>query len=146
MTNLRSLLIVLGSLAFVASLGAACGHDELLLGQASGSGGENTGGVASKAGGPDASTGGGPAGGGTTSSGGGPNDAAGDGLAGSAGALADASSDVIEDAADGSDAPAAVVPDFHLVDENPASATYKQLVSPRDYLGQVSAWYFGHAT
>ncbi len=86
MSNLRSLFIGLGSLALVASLGAACGHDELLIGQGSGSGGENTGGVASKAGGPDASSGGSPAGGGTTSSGGGSSDAASDGLAGSAGA------------------------------------------------------------
>ena len=38
------------------------------------------------------------------------------------------------------------VPDFSLVDVNPNSATYNQNVSPRDYLGQTSAWYFGHAT
>jgi hypothetical protein len=38
------------------------------------------------------------------------------------------------------------VPDFALVDVNPNSATYNQQVSPRDYLGQISAWYFGHAT
>ncbi len=39
-----------------------------------------------------------------------------------------------------------VVPDFHLVDVNATSPTYNQSVSPRDFLGQVSAWYFGHAT
>lgn len=38
------------------------------------------------------------------------------------------------------------VPDFSLVDVNPTSATYNQRVSPRDYLGKTSAWYFGHAT
>jgi hypothetical protein len=38
------------------------------------------------------------------------------------------------------------VPDFGLMDLNPTSPTYNQSVSPRDYLGEVSAWYFGHAT
>jgi hypothetical protein len=38
------------------------------------------------------------------------------------------------------------LPDFHLTDVNPNSATAGQAVSPRDYLGKVSAWYFGHAT
>ena len=38
------------------------------------------------------------------------------------------------------------MPDFTLTDVNPASATKDQGVSPRDYLQQVSAWYFGHAT
>lgn len=54
--------------------------------------------------------------------------------------LADASGDAIEDAAP------TLVPDFALSDENPASASHGQLVSPRDYLGKVSAWYFGHST
>jgi hypothetical protein len=36
--------------------------------------------------------------------------------------------------------------DFHLQDVNPASARFGQSVSPRDYLSQVSAWYFGHST
>lgn len=39
-----------------------------------------------------------------------------------------------------------VVPDFSLMNVNPASSTYGQPVSPRDYLQQVSGWYFGHAT
>ncbi len=39
-----------------------------------------------------------------------------------------------------------MVADFSLPDVNPASARFGQVVSPRDYLGQVSAWYFGHAT
>jgi hypothetical protein len=38
------------------------------------------------------------------------------------------------------------VPDFSLRDVNPTSETSNLDVSPRDYLGRVSAWYFGHAT
>jgi hypothetical protein len=38
------------------------------------------------------------------------------------------------------------VPDFAIADVNPNSATYDQEVSPRDYLGGLSAWYFGLAT
>jgi hypothetical protein len=38
------------------------------------------------------------------------------------------------------------VADFHLLDVNESSATFNQRVSPRDYLGQVTGWYFGHAT
>lgn len=38
------------------------------------------------------------------------------------------------------------MPDFLLGDVNPNSATYTQQVSPRNYLGLVSAWYFGQAT
>ena len=38
------------------------------------------------------------------------------------------------------------MPDFNLIDFNPTSSTYDQPVSPRDYFGEVSAWYFGHAT
>jgi hypothetical protein len=37
-------------------------------------------------------------------------------------------------------------PDFQLVDLNTASPTFGQTVSPRDFLGQVSAWYFTHST
>ena len=37
-------------------------------------------------------------------------------------------------------------PEFALLDENPNSETYASLISPRDYLGQRSAWYFGHET
>ena len=35
---------------------------------------------------------------------------------------------------------------FSLTDINPASATANQAVSPRDYLEQVSGWYFTHST
>lgn len=43
-------------------------------------------------------------------------------------------------------APDPRVPDFALLDVNSTSATFNQLVSPRDKVGKVSAWYFGHAT
>ena len=36
--------------------------------------------------------------------------------------------------------------DFHLQDVNPRSSRFGESVSPRDYLSQVSAWYFGHST
>jgi len=36
--------------------------------------------------------------------------------------------------------------DFAVRDVNPDSPRYDEFVSPRDYLGQVSAWYFGHST
>ena len=38
------------------------------------------------------------------------------------------------------------VPDFSLVDQNATSTSFGQAVSPRDFLEQVSGWYFGHAT
>ena len=41
---------------------------------------------------------------------------------------------------------AAAVVDFGLLDVNPTSLRAGQIVSPRDYLGSVSAWYFGHST
>ena len=37
-------------------------------------------------------------------------------------------------------------PDFALLDVNPNSSRHAESVSPRDYLNQVSVWYFGHAT
>ncbi len=40
----------------------------------------------------------------------------------------------------------AAVTDFGLLDVNPTSPRADQIVSPRDYLGSVSAWYFGHST
>lgn len=39
-----------------------------------------------------------------------------------------------------------VVPDFSLVDVNATSSRFNENISPRDYTGGVSAWYFGHAT
>nr|MCU0875191.1 hypothetical protein [Pirellulaceae bacterium] len=41
---------------------------------------------------------------------------------------------------------AVAMPDFTLTDVNSASTTANQGVSPRDYLQQVSGWYFGTAT
>lgn len=35
-------------------------------------------------------------------------------------------------------------PNFSLEDLNSASPTYQQAVSPRDYLEQVSGWYFAN--
>ena len=39
-----------------------------------------------------------------------------------------------------------VAPDFALVDANPGSPTGGRPISPRDYLNQISAWYFGTST
>jgi hypothetical protein len=37
-------------------------------------------------------------------------------------------------------------PDFSLRDVNTTSPRFDEMVSPRNYEGEVSAWYFGHAT
>ena len=37
-------------------------------------------------------------------------------------------------------------PDFPLTDINDTSQSFDTFVSPRDYLEEVSAWYFGHST
>lgn len=47
--------------------------------------------------------------------------------------------------AEGETTPAAIS-DFSLENFNANSTTYQQAVSPRDYLGQVSGWYFAYAT
>jgi hypothetical protein len=39
-----------------------------------------------------------------------------------------------------------VAPEFSLVDVNPASPSAATEVAPSDSVGQVSVWYFGHAT
>jgi hypothetical protein len=44
------------------------------------------------------------------------------------------------------DPPTGLVPDFSLLDVNPNSPSYSQVVSPRQEQGKVSAWYFGYAT
>ena len=41
---------------------------------------------------------------------------------------------------------AEALPDFSVIDVNANSARYQDVVSPRDYLGQISAWYFGVST
>ena len=38
------------------------------------------------------------------------------------------------------------LPDFSVADVNPNSARFQEIVSPTDYLGQISAWYFGQST
>ena len=38
------------------------------------------------------------------------------------------------------------VADFGLMDVNPTSDTFGTTVSPRDYIGTVSGYYFGHST
>lgn len=37
-------------------------------------------------------------------------------------------------------------PAFDLEDVNPSSATFGEFLGPATQAGQVSAWYFGHAT
>ena len=37
-------------------------------------------------------------------------------------------------------------PLFELEDLNPTSATFGEFIGPATQAGQVSAWYFGHAT
>lgn len=44
------------------------------------------------------------------------------------------------------DPPADAAPDFALADVNTVSARYGEVISPRDYLQQVSGWYFIHST
>jgi hypothetical protein len=39
-----------------------------------------------------------------------------------------------------------LAPDFALRDVNATSPTFDEDVSPRHYLGRISAWYFGSAT
>lgn len=39
-----------------------------------------------------------------------------------------------------------LVPDFALADLNPASSRYEETISPRDYIGRVSGYYFVHST
>ena len=38
------------------------------------------------------------------------------------------------------------VADFLLEDLNPSSPRFGDALSPRDYLGEVSGWYFIHST
>ena len=42
--------------------------------------------------------------------------------------------------------PTDLVSEFALLDVNPNSETYDQLVSPAIHLGHVTAWYFGSST
>lgn len=49
----------------------------------------------------------------------------------------------VTDAAEGE---ATDLPDFTLEDVNPASPRFEQAVSPSDYQGKATAWYFGYST
>jgi hypothetical protein len=49
-------------------------------------------------------------------------------------------------AAPGGQTPFNQVPDFTLSDVNPNSTTHQAPVSPRNYVGSVSAWYFSYGT
>ena len=42
--------------------------------------------------------------------------------------------------------PGSVLAEFSLEDVNSASATFEEVLSPADFAGTGSAWYFGHAT
>lgn len=46
----------------------------------------------------------------------------------------------------GQQAVGSLVADFSLPDVNPASPRAGATVSPRDYAGVVTGWYFGHST
>jgi hypothetical protein len=126
-------------LLLAAGLGSsACGQDEDLGTTDAGSGGSSGAGGSGGASGDSGQAGDAGSAGSTA------------GTGGAAGALPDASTDATAGAAgqpaDGGDAMAQQMPDFDLYDVNPSSSLYQTLVSPKDYAGQVSAWYFGHAT
>jgi hypothetical protein len=40
----------------------------------------------------------------------------------------------------------AAVPDFAVLDANPNSTSFGERVSPRDFEGAITAWYFTHTT
>lgn len=42
--------------------------------------------------------------------------------------------------------PNVAMPDFTLIDSNENAASFDQEISPRNYLGSISGWYFGHGT
>ena len=42
--------------------------------------------------------------------------------------------------------PGEQVPDFSLEDVNSTSASHGQQISPFDFEGMASAWYFGHSS
>jgi len=42
--------------------------------------------------------------------------------------------------------PSGLMQDFSLLDVNSNSFSHDANVSPRQFVGQISAWYFGHAT
>lgn len=60
--------------------------------------------------------------------------------------MMDAALGVALEAGEGEAMSGDIVPDFALIDINPTSASVEQTVSPQNYLGQATAWYFGHST
>ena len=46
----------------------------------------------------------------------------------------------------GAVADSGAMPCFALEDVNPNSTTFGKQVTPRQFLGQISAWYFGHSS
>ncbi len=132
-----SLLLALGLVA------GACGDEEPVDGSDASAG---SGGVSGQSGSSGSGGGGASGSGGTAEDAG--ADASSGGAAGHAGTNADASFDAAGAAgqSDGGDAMSQLMPDFGLYDVNPNSPRYQELVSPKDYFGQVSAWYFGHST
>jgi hypothetical protein len=68
------------------------------------------------------------------------------GMAGSGGMANGGMAGMGGSAGSGGSMAAAPKPDFGLIDVNPNSVTSGKTISPRDYTGQISAWYFGHAT
>ncbi len=140
----RALPVLFGALC--VWLAVACGEDEPLL---TGYDVPGSGGTVAQAGAAGAAMGG------STASGGGAGTAPDAASGGAGGSVADASADATADAAndaladalaDAGDAGKTLMPEFGLVDENATSATYQQTLSPSYFKGQVSAWYFGHAT
>ena len=51
-----------------------------------------------------------------------------------------------EETPSNTDAPPEAKPDFILQDINPTSSTFSNDISPRDYLNEVSGWYFIRST
>ncbi len=43
-------------------------------------------------------------------------------------------------------AEAKVMPDFSLEDRNPSSQSFQTRVSPRAHEGEITGWYFSHAS
>ena len=51
-----------------------------------------------------------------------------------------------EKCSEGGNPPSGVMPDFALTDVNHNSPTHNQVVSPRHFLGRISAYYFTETT
>jgi hypothetical protein len=142
---LARLLPVAGAFVGFSSLMPSCGNDERMSASSDAGTDLGVGGSSGSSAGQSGAGGSSGSSAGTGGSGDGPVDAAVDVTED---ALADASGEAAIDApVDAtSDGLSGLAPDFALEDVNPNSSTYQSMVSPSQYLGQVSAWYFGHAT